>query len=70
MSFSAALGLLVYGLISASDGWGSTKVIASLSAAGLIGAMVAFAAAIASLSLIRHRDFVVEPAAPDSVGPT
>jgi EmrB/QacA subfamily drug resistance transporter len=40
-SFSAALALLVYGLISAGGGWGSVKVIASLSAAaGLLAAFV------------------------------
>jgi EmrB/QacA subfamily drug resistance transporter len=40
VSFSAALALLVYGLISAGDGWGSAKVVASLTAAGVL--LVAF----------------------------
>src|SRR5260370_1304084 len=40
-SFSTALAALVYGLISAGGGWGSVKVIASLSAAaGLLAAFV------------------------------
>jgi MFS family permease len=39
-SFSAALAALVYGLISAGGGWGSAKVIASLSAPG--GLLAAF----------------------------
>lgn len=40
-SFSAALALLIYGLISAGGGWGSAKVIASLgAAAGLLAAFV------------------------------
>jgi EmrB/QacA subfamily drug resistance transporter len=40
VSFSAALALLVYGLISAGGGWGSARVVASLSAAG--GLLAAF----------------------------
>jgi EmrB/QacA subfamily drug resistance transporter len=46
VSFSAALALLVYGLISAGDGWSSVKVIASLgAAAGLLAAFVIIEAA-------------------------
>ena len=33
VSFSTGLAALVYGLISADSGWGSVRVIASLSAA-------------------------------------
>lgn len=40
VAFSGALGALVYGLISAGDGWAATKVVASLSAAGVL--LVAF----------------------------
>ena len=36
VSFSTALAALVYGLISAGDGWGSAKVVASLSAAAVL----------------------------------
>src|SRR6266702_6859821 len=42
VSFSAALAALVYGLISAGDGWGSAKVVASLSAAGALLAAFVF----------------------------
>lgn len=35
-SFSAALALLVYGLISAGGGWGSAKVVASLGASAVL----------------------------------
>jgi EmrB/QacA subfamily drug resistance transporter len=40
LAFSAALAALVYGLISAGDGWAATTVVASLSAAGAL--LVAF----------------------------
>jgi EmrB/QacA subfamily drug resistance transporter len=40
VSFSTALALLVYGLISAGGGWASAKVVASLSAVG--GLLAAF----------------------------
>jgi EmrB/QacA subfamily drug resistance transporter len=40
VSFSAALAALVYGLISAGDGWASAKVVGSLGAAGLL--LIAF----------------------------
>jgi EmrB/QacA subfamily drug resistance transporter len=36
VAFSGALGALVYGLISAGDGWATAKVVASLSAAGAL----------------------------------
>ncbi len=40
VTVSGALGALTYGLIEAGDGWGSTKVVASLTAAGVL--LVAF----------------------------
>jgi EmrB/QacA subfamily drug resistance transporter len=39
-TFTAGLAALVYGLISSADGWGGTKVVASLSAAAVL--LVAF----------------------------
>jgi EmrB/QacA subfamily drug resistance transporter len=63
VSFSAALALLVYGLISAGDGWGSTKVVASLSAAAaLLAAFVVIEAVqrrpMLDLTLFRVPTFV------------
>jgi EmrB/QacA subfamily drug resistance transporter len=40
VAFSGALAALVYGLISAGDGWGAAKVVVSLSGAGAL--LVAF----------------------------
>jgi EmrB/QacA subfamily drug resistance transporter len=62
VSFSAALAALVYGLISAGDGWSSAKVVASLSAAGvLLAAFVIIEAAqrrpMLDLSLFRVPTF-------------
>jgi EmrB/QacA subfamily drug resistance transporter len=36
LTFSGGLTALIYGLISSSDGWGATKVVASLVAAGVL----------------------------------
>ncbi|MCW2914304.1 MAG: RemN protein [Actinomycetia bacterium] len=36
VTFSSALGALVYGLISSGEGWGETKVVVSLAAAGVL----------------------------------
>jgi EmrB/QacA subfamily drug resistance transporter len=40
ITFSGALAALVYGLISSSDGWGDTRVVLSLAAAGVL--LIAF----------------------------
>jgi len=52
VSFSAALAALVYGLISASGGWASARVVASLSAAG--GLLAAFGMSASLFSLLTY----------------
>lgn len=63
VSFSAALGLLVYGLISSEGGWSKPKVVWSLTAAGVLFAAFLMAELVQDrsmldLSLLRKPTFV------------